>query len=120
MPSITLAGRDFPLRPAPPKSGAMLAIAAAEKSGDDLKAMALYYKLVVSIIDRSVPVDDIDDALADMDISEVSDALTAAASTYTQDPTSAVQNTSGRSSPGSPAGTGTSRVVSFSQASQTA
>ena len=120
MPNIVLGGRDFPLRPTPPKSGAMLAIAAAEKAGDDLKAMALYYKLVTRLIEPSVPVDDIDDALADMEISEVSDALTAAASTYTQDPTSAVQNTSGRSSPGSPDGTGTSRVVSFSQATKTA
>jgi hypothetical protein len=118
MPHITLGGRDFPLRPTPPKSGGMLAIAAAERSGDDVKAMALYYKLVTSIIDGDVNLDEVDDALADMEIEEVSAALQEAAKTYTQDPTSPVQNTSGRSSDGSQTGTPTSRVVSFSQASK--
>ena len=116
MPHVTLAGRDFPLRPAPPKTGAMLAIAAAERSGDDLKAMALYYKLLTSIIDPSVDLDDVDDALSDMEIAEVNEALEQATRTYTQDPTSAVQTTSGRSYSGSSDGTPTSRVVSFSQA----
>ena len=116
MPNLTLAGRDFPLRPEPPKSGAMLAIANAERTGDGLKAMALYYKLITSIIHEDVDLDDVDDALAQMDLGDVNAALEAAAKTYTQDPTSPVQNTSGRSSTGSPDGTPTSRVVSFSQA----
>lgn len=117
MPVITLAGREFPLKANPPKSGAMLAIAAAERSGDGIKAMALYYKLITSIIDDSqVALDDVDDALAELDVEEVNAALEEAAKTYTQDPTSAVQSTSGRSSSGSRDGTPTSRVVSFSQA----
>jgi hypothetical protein len=116
MPSILLDGRTFPLRDTPPKSGAMLPIAAAEQSGDHVKAMALYYRLIVSLIDPDVNVDEVDTALANMDQEDIGKALEDAARTFTQDPTLPAQNTSGRSSNGSQAAKGTSRVVSFSQA----
>jgi hypothetical protein len=116
MPHIVLNGNEFPLRQEPPKSGVFLPVAAAEKSGDALKAMSLYYKLIRRLVDESVDTEDLDDALSEMDIEEVNAALTEATKTYTQDPTSPVQNTSGRSSGGSQTGERTSRVVSFSQA----
>lgn len=115
MPHIELNGRQFPLKSEPPKSGAMLAVAAAEKSGDTQKMMALFYRLVTSIVSDDVPEGDVDDALWEMDVEDIGTALEAATKTYTQDPTSAVPPTSSDSSDGSPDGKRSYRVVSLSE-----
>ena len=115
MPHITLNGTDFPIKPEPPKSGAMLAIAAAEKSVDATKAMAYFYKLITSIIVADVPTSDVDDAMWDMDVEDIAKALEAATRTYGVDPSSAGPASSENSSAGSETGAPTSRVVSFSK-----
>lgn len=114
MPDITLNGVTFPLKDEPPKAGRMMLVARAEKRGER-DGMAAYLDFLESMLADDHDPDEFEACVAEMTYEELADALTVAAESYKVDPSSAGQESSTRSSDGSPAGKRTSRVVSFSK-----
>ena len=114
MPQVTLNGRQFPLRPDPPKAGRLMLLARAESKGDK-ETMAAYLDFLEALLHPEVDRREFEAAIAEMEFAEIGDALNEAAESYKVDPTSAGRESSSPSSDGSPAGGPTSRVVSFSK-----
>lgn len=114
MKTISLAGREFPLRDNPPKMGRIMLVARAEKRGDEMEQMAVYLDLLESMLSEGHDEADFEQAIAGCDLEEIGKALTEAAEQYKVDPSSARRATSSGSSDGSQTGRPTSRVVSLS------
>lgn len=114
MPDVTLNGVTFPLKPEPPKQGRIMLLARAEKRGETAQ-MAAYLDLLESLLAEDHDPDEFEACIAEMDLSEIGDALKAATATYKVDPTSAGPKSSPRSADGPETGVRTSRVVSLSK-----
>lgn len=114
MAEVILNGQSFPLREEPPKSGRIMLLARAEKRGEK-ESMAAYLDLLESLLAPDHDEAAFEAAIAEMEFSEISDALKRAAESYNADPTSAVRTSSPPSGGGSSTGAATSKVVSFAR-----